>query len=51
MQIHVRKEYGTHGPYSLDQLQDLIDNGKFAYDDMAWVEGTPEWVPLNSRRD
>src|SRR5262249_20392802 len=47
MQIHVREEYGTHGPYSLEQLQGLIDKGRVLRNDVVWVEGTEDWVPLD----
>src|SRR5262245_43108036 len=47
MRIHVRKGYGTDGPYSLEQLQDMLDGGAVTFDDIVWVEGTEGWIPLN----
>src|SRR5215470_14679409 len=47
MRIYVRREYSTEGPYSLSQLQDLLDNGALTFSDVVWVEGTPNWVPLS----
>ena len=47
MQIHVRRGYGTDGPYSLEQLQDMLDGGAVTFDDIVWVEGIEGWVPLN----
>lgn len=47
MQIHVQKDFGTYGPYSLEELQDLIEKGRFKYEDLAWVDGTPEWAPIS----
>ena len=47
MQIHVRRGYGTDGPYSLEQLQDMLDGGAITFDDIVWVEGTEGWIPLN----
>jgi len=47
MQIHVRREYGVDGPYSLEQLQDMLDGGAVFFTDFVWVEGTEEWIPLN----
>jgi uncharacterized RDD family membrane protein YckC len=47
MQIHVQKDFGTYGPYSLEELQDLIRKGRFKYEDLAWVDGTPEWAPIS----
>jgi len=40
MQVHVRRGYGTDGPYSLEQLQDMLDGGAVTFDDIVWVEGT-----------
>src|SRR5262249_44153066 len=47
MRIYVRREYGTDGPYSLKQLQDMVDDGTVSFDDSAWIEGTKDWVPVN----
>jgi len=47
MQIHVRSGYGTEGPYSLEQLQGMLDGGAVTFDDIVWVEGTEGWIPLN----
>ncbi|HMB28381.1 MAG TPA: RDD family protein [Blastocatellia bacterium] len=47
MQIHVRRGYGADGPYSLEQLQDMLDGGAVTFDDIVWVEGTEGWIPLN----
>jgi len=47
MQVHVRRGYGTDGPYSLEQLQDMLDGGAVTFDDIVWVEGTEGWIPLN----
>src|SRR5262245_48291433 len=47
MLIHVRRGYGTDGPYSLEQLRDMLDGGAVTFDDIVWVEGTEGWIPLN----
>src|SRR5262245_9462579 len=47
MQIHVRRGYGTDGPYSLEQLQDMLDGGAITFDDIVWVEGIEGWIPLD----
>src|SRR5215475_14923420 len=47
MQIHVRRGYGADGPYSLEQLQDMLDGGAVTFEDIVWVEGTEGWIPLN----
>jgi hypothetical protein len=47
MRIHVRRGYGTDGPYSLEQLQDMLDGGAVTFNDIVWVEGIEGWIPLN----
>jgi uncharacterized RDD family membrane protein YckC len=47
MRIYVQTESGTDGPYSLEQVQYLLDHGALTSDHTAWVEGTPDWVPLS----
>jgi uncharacterized RDD family membrane protein YckC len=47
MRIYVRREYGTDGPYQLEQLRDMPDSGAVTFNDAVWVEGTEAWVPLN----
>jgi uncharacterized RDD family membrane protein YckC len=47
MRIFVRREFSKDGPYSLEQLQYLLDNGAVTFGGMVWVEGTEDWVPLN----
>ena len=47
MKIYVHIESGTDGPYSLGQVQELVDHGVLTADNKVWVEGTPDWVPLS----
>src|SRR5215510_563645 len=47
MQVHVRRGYGTDGPYSLEQLQDMLDGGAVTFDDIVWVEGIEGWISLD----
>ena len=35
------------GPYAANQLGLLIGSGTFALQDWAWIEGSPEWVPVS----
>jgi TM2 domain-containing membrane protein YozV len=44
--ITVRHANRNFGPYSLDEANHLLVVGRLSRDDLAWVEGTPEWVPL-----
>src|SRR5262249_42016137 len=45
--IYVQREQRTDGPYSLEQLWELLDNGVVTFNDNVWVEGTANWVTLN----
>lgn len=47
MRIYVHRESGTDGPYSLEQVQVLLDRGDLTSDNTVWIEGTPDWVPLS----
>ena len=47
MKVFVTKENRQWGPYAADQLGLLIENGAFALQDWAWIEGGTEWVPVS----
>src|SRR5262245_21285428 len=47
MRIYAHRESGTEGPYSLEQVQVLLDQGALTSDNSEWVEGTPDSVPLS----
>lgn len=36
------------GPYSVDQIQRLIESGSISSITLAWKEGMPDWEPLNT---
>lgn len=40
MQIYVRSDRKDYGPYSLEQLRDLVANGTFVHHDSAFVAGS-----------
>lgn len=44
--ITVRQGSTNYGPYSLDDVNRLLVAGRLAPNDLAWVEGTPEWTRL-----
>lgn len=46
--ITVRHNDETFGPYSLEQVNSLLVSGRIDGDDLAWVEGTPEWTSLDT---
>ena len=47
MKVFITKENRQWGPYAADQLGLLIENGAFALQDWAWIEGGTEWVPVS----
>ncbi len=46
--ITVRHRDQNYGPYSLEQTNQLLAEGRVDLDDLAWVEGTPDWTRLGS---
>ena len=47
MQIYVGKEGQRFGPYSLEELKEHLQAGRFAMGDLGWYEGAPGWIPLD----
>lgn len=47
MRITVRHDDENCGPYSVADVNQLLIAGQLDDDDLAWVEGTPDWVPLS----
>lgn len=48
IRITVRHDEENCGPYALSDVNQLLLSGQLDSDDLAWVEGTPDWVPLTS---
>ena len=46
MQIHITRNGQQHGPYNEEQLTDKLASGEISYDDLGWVDGMAEWLPL-----
>jgi hypothetical protein len=46
--IHVQKGGQVSGPYSSDQVKQMIDGGILTLSDEGWREGLPTWIPLSS---
>jgi TM2 domain-containing membrane protein YozV len=44
--IHHRQQ--NYGPYSLEEAHQMLIAGRVAREDLAWVEGTPDWKPLGT---
>lgn len=46
--IHVQKDGQVSGPYSSDQVKQMLDGGILSLSDEGWREGLANWVPLSS---
>ena len=46
--IHVQKGGQVSGPYSSDQVKQMLDGGILSLSDEGWREGLANWVPLSS---
>ena len=42
--ITVRHNDESYGPFGLEQINSLLVAARIDNDDLAWVEGTEEWV-------
>jgi len=48
MQIHIAKNGQQLGPYTEEQLGELLQTGQVSYDDLAWTEGMADWQLLRT---
>ncbi len=48
MRITLARGGQKYGPFTVDQVNSMLIAGKAAASDLAWVEGTPDWVALGS---
>jgi hypothetical protein len=46
MTIYLTQNGEKYGPFTLDEVQDLIRVGRAHENDLAWYEGQTTWVPL-----
>ena len=46
--ITVRHNDESYGPFGLEQINSLLVAARIDNDDLAWVEGTEEWVKLST---
>lgn len=46
MAITIHRADANYGPYSLDQVNAMLASGQLSAEDLAWQEGTADWVPL-----
>ena len=47
MEIHVRIDSQSYGPYDLQQVHDLMANGQLKGNNPAWCEGMADWSTLD----
>ena len=46
MDYYVFKNNEQTGPFALMDVRERLKDGTFAYEDLAWREGMPDWTPL-----
>ena len=46
MQIHVTRDGQQFGPYSVEQVRELLGRGSLLTTDWVWYDGLPEWVQI-----
>ena len=46
MQYYVFKNDEQTGPFALMDVRARLQDGTFAYEDLAWCEGMADWTPL-----
>ena len=46
--IHISKNGQQFGPYSVEQVNEMLAQQQAALTDKAWMEGMQGWAPLNS---
>jgi hypothetical protein len=47
MQTYIFKEGSQQGPYTKEELDQLLQDGKITGDDLFWQEGRTDWAPLS----
>jgi hypothetical protein len=48
MSTYLSKNNQQYGPYNDAQIQAFLHDGTFSYEDKAWRDGMPEWLPLRT---
>jgi len=48
MQIHVARGGQQSGPYTEEQVRDMVRSGLLSAADLGWHEGMAEWAPLHT---
>jgi len=47
MQIHINRNGQQFGPYSVEELRVLLQQGRVSVNDWAWHEGVASWVQIS----
>ena len=50
MDYFVKRGEERFGPYSLTDLQQYVQSGNVATEDLAQSEGMQEWIPVKDRK-
>ena len=48
MQITINRDGENFGPYSLEEVRDLLANGTLKETDLAHTEGSENWTPVST---
>lgn len=48
LKVLVRHGEENYGPYTVGELNTMLDTGRFRPDNLAWIEGAPEWQTLHT---
>jgi len=48
VKVTVHHSDQNYGPFSLEQVNSMLAVGRLSEQDLAWVEGTPEWQRLGA---
>jgi len=51
MNVHIYKDDQQPGPYSLEQIQTMLQEGTLATDDLARVDDSGAYMPLGNVPD
>jgi len=47
MEIYVAKSGRETGPFTLEQIQPMVDTGMLSLTDAVWYQDLPSWIPIH----